>query len=51
LEIDSHVGEEEGDVLEISQPTYQSSRSSRAAKTVVFTLTIKSVEKETAGLG
>jgi len=48
LEIDSHVGgKKEGDVLEISQPYPASHPDPRVAgKTVVFTLTIKSVKEK-----
>jgi trigger factor len=48
LEIDSHVGgKKEADVLEISQPYPASHPDPRVAgKTVVFTLTIKSVKEK-----
>jgi trigger factor len=48
LEIDSHVGgKKEGDVLEISQPYPAGHPDPRVAgKTVVFTLTIKSVKEK-----
>ncbi|MEK7763036.1 MAG: trigger factor [Nitrospirota bacterium] len=48
LEIDSHVGgKKEGDALEISQPYPDSHPDPRVAgKTVVFTLTIKSVKEK-----
>jgi trigger factor len=48
LEIDSHVGgKKEGDALEISQPYPSSHPDLRVAgKTVVFTLTIKSVKEK-----
>ena len=48
LEIDSHVGgKKEGDVLEVSQPYPASHPDPRVAgKTVVFTLTIKSVKEK-----
>jgi trigger factor len=48
LEIDSHVGgKKEGDALEISQPYPASHPDPRVAgKTVVFTLTIKSVKEK-----
>ena len=48
LEIDSHVGgKKEGDALTISQPYPASHPDPRvAAKTVVFTLTIKSVKEK-----
>jgi trigger factor len=48
LEIDPHVGwKKEGDVLEISQPYPASHPDSRVAgKTVLFTLTIKSVKEK-----
>jgi trigger factor len=48
LEIDSHVGgKKEGDVLEVPQPYPASHPDPRVAgKTVVFTLTIKSVKEK-----
>ena len=48
LEIDSHVGgKKEGEALEISQPYPDSHPDPRVAgKTVVFTLTIKSVKEK-----
>ena len=48
LEIDSHVGgKKEGDMLEISQPYPASHPDPRVAgKTVLFTLTIKSVKEK-----
>jgi trigger factor len=48
LEVDSHVGgKKEGDVLEISQPYPASHPDPRVAgKTVVFSLTIKSVKEK-----
>ena len=48
LEIDSHVGgKKEGDVLEVPQPYPTSHPDPRVAgKTVVFTLTIKSVKEK-----
>ena len=48
LEIDSHVGgKKEGDVLEVSQPYPASHPDPRVAgKTVVFTLTVKSVKEK-----
>ena len=48
LEIDSHVGgKKDGDVLEISQPYPASHPDPRVAgKTVLFTLTIKSVKEK-----
>jgi trigger factor len=48
LEIDSHVGgKKEGDVLEVSQPYPASHPDPRVAgKTVVFSLTIKSVKEK-----